>query len=75
MDEKKTGMPGARNSPKQGGGKPVDPSPASEGVDRPGFDIGGSTGETSAGPGVDLGPDAVEDPDDRRLPGRRGKPT
>lgn len=74
MVEKKTDMPGARNSPKQGGGKPVDGSPKPVAVDRPGFDIGGSTGETTAGTGVGLGPDASDDPNDRRLPGRRGKP-
>lgn len=42
-------------------------------VDRPGFDLGGSTGKTSAGTGVGLGPDAAEDRKDRSLPGRRGK--
>ncbi len=43
-------------------------------VDRPGFDLGGSTGKTSAGTGVGLGPDAAENRQDRSLPGRRGKP-
>ncbi|TWC78340.1 hypothetical protein FB593_11224 [Rhizobium sp. SJZ105] len=42
-------------------------------VDRPGFDLGGSTGKTSAGTGVGLGPDAAENRQDRSLPGRRGK--
>lgn len=42
--------------------------------DRPGFDLGGSTGKTSAGTGVGLGPDAAENRQDRSLPGRRGKP-
>jgi len=42
-------------------------------VDRPGFDLGGSTGKTSAGTGLGLGQDASESRSDRRLPGRRGK--
>ena len=33
---------------------------ASEQVDRPGFDLGGSTGETHAGKGLGLGTDAKE---------------
>ncbi|AZG77281.1 hypothetical protein [Methylocystis rosea] len=49
--------------------KPKEPSPAtdrpeptddSEQVDRPGFDLGGSTGETQGGKGLGLGPDALE---------------
>lgn len=40
-------------------------------VDRPGFDLGGSTGKTTAGQGVGLGEDASEDPRDRSLPGRQ----
>lgn len=40
-------------------------------VDRPGFDLNGSTGKTSAGTGVGLGPDAAENREDRSLPGRR----
>ncbi len=43
-------------------------------VDRGGFDIGGSTGKTTAGTGVGLGPDAGDSRRDRRLPGRQGKP-
>ncbi|MEM5471764.1 hypothetical protein WNZ14_08495 [Hoeflea sp. AS60] len=42
-------------------------------VDRPGFDLGGSTGETSTGSGLGLGKDAAENRDDRRLPRRTGK--
>ncbi len=42
-----------------------------QGVDRPGFDLGGSTGDTHAGSGLGLGEDAFETPGDRRLPGRR----
>ena len=49
--------------------EPTEPSPktdkpepagASAQVDRPGFDLGGSTGETHAGKGVGLGTDAKE---------------
>jgi hypothetical protein len=46
---------------------PLEPVP----VDRPGFDLGGSTGETSAGTGLGLGEDAAENRQDRSLPGRR----
>jgi hypothetical protein len=37
-----------------------EPASASEQVDRPGFDLGGSTGETRAGKGLGLGTDAKE---------------
>jgi hypothetical protein len=39
-----------------------------EEVDRPGFDLGGSTGETSAGRGLGLDTDAKDDRKDWRLP-------
>jgi len=39
-------------------------------VDRPGFDLGGSTGETIAGTGIGLGSDACENRADESLPGR-----
>jgi ribosome-associated translation inhibitor RaiA len=42
-------------------------------VDRPGFDLGGSTGKTSAGTGLGLGQDAFESRSGRSLPGRQGK--
>ncbi|MET4130817.1 hypothetical protein [Roseovarius sp. MBR-6] len=42
-----------------------------QGTDRPGFDLGGSTGETHAGTGLGLGEDAFDTPGDRRLPGRQ----
>jgi hypothetical protein len=42
-------------------------------VDRPGFDLGGSTGETSAGTGLGLGQDASESRSGRSLPRLRGK--
>ncbi|MBS0123311.1 hypothetical protein [Thetidibacter halocola] len=40
-------------------------------IDRPGFDLGGSSGETHAGTGLGLGQDASDTAGDRRLPGRR----
>lgn len=40
-------------------------------TDRPGFDLGGSSGETHAGTGLGLGENASETVGDRRLPGRR----
>lgn len=45
----------------------------SEPVDRPGADLGGSTGKTSAGTGLGLGQDASERRSGRSLPGRRAK--
>jgi hypothetical protein len=47
-------------------GQTHDPEP----VDRPGFDLGGSTGDTTAGTGLGLGEDAGEIRWDRSLPGR-----
>ncbi|MCF8510457.1 MAG: hypothetical protein K9G43_03330 [Rhodobacteraceae bacterium] len=40
-------------------------------VDRPGFDLGGSSGDTQAGTGLGLGNDASDTAGERRLPGRR----
>jgi len=40
-------------------------------IDRPGFDLGGSSGDTQAGAGLGLGNDAFDKAGDRRLPGRR----
>lgn len=45
-----------------------DPAVASQNVDRPGFDLGGSTGETHAGKGLGLGADAQESRKGWRLP-------
>lgn len=39
-------------------------------VDRPGFDLGGSSGDVSAGKGLGLGPDAKEGRKDWGLPRR-----
>lgn len=44
-------------------------------VDRPGFDLSGSTGETTAGLGLGLGDDASDTKLGRSLPGRRFKGT
>ncbi len=43
-----------------------DPVPGAK--DRPGFDLGGSVTDKSAGTGLGLGEDAAEDARDRRLP-------
>jgi len=56
--------------------KPVQSKPRTaneldQGTDRPGFDLGGSTGKTHAGSGLGLGTDAFDTPGDRRLPGRQ----
>jgi hypothetical protein len=42
-------------------------------VDRPGFDLGGSTGKTRAGTGLGLGRDAFENRSSRSLPRGRWK--
>ncbi len=81
MVEKQPKTPAAKDSPEskhdQGkrGNKTADSSPEPAAVDRPGFDLGGSTGKTTAGTGLGLGQDAAENRRDRRLPGRRGKRT
>ncbi len=79
MVEKQSKTPTARNTPKskhdqgKSGGKSADVSPKPVAVDRPGFDLGGSTGKTSAGTGLGLGKDSFENRRERSLPGRRGK--
>ena len=40
-------------------------------TDRPGIDLGGSSGDTHAGTGLGLGTDAFDTPGARRLPGRQ----
>lgn len=81
MVERQPETPAPKNSPKskQDQGKPeeqaADGSPEPAAVDRPGFDLGGSTGKTSAGTGLGPGPDAADTRRDRSLPGRRGKRT
>lgn len=60
----------ARRKPK---GEEFKKPPEHEAVDRPGFDLGGASGKTSAGTGLGLGENASENSGDRSLPGRRGK--
>jgi hypothetical protein len=40
-------------------------------IDRPGFDLSGSSDDTHVGTGLGLGNDAFDTPGERRLPGRR----
>lgn len=67
--------PGSGSKCDQGksGEKSSDSSPELVAVDRPGFDLGGATGKTTAGSGLGLGSDAAESRSDRSLPGRRRK--
>ncbi|SFF25628.1 hypothetical protein SAMN04488523_1406 [Sulfitobacter brevis] len=62
------GKPAAK---KQAQDSPPTPNDLDQGVDRPGFDLGGSSGDTHAGTGLGLGKDAFDTPSNRRLPGRR----
>lgn len=50
------------------GNQPVKPTETSGHVDRPGFDLGGATGETHAGKGLGLGTDAKASRKQWRLP-------
>ena len=50
-------------------------TPDPSAVDRPGFDLGGSTGNTTAGAGLGLGVNAGESRSDRSLPGRHAGAT
>lgn len=65
--------PSSKDNPRNIEDKAADLPPEIVAVDRPGFDLGGSTGKTSAGTGLGLGQDAFESRRDRSLPGRRGK--
>lgn len=75
MVEKQTSKPPTKHGPKskhnqnKAGDKAAERS--ADSVDRPGFDLGGSTGKTRAGTGLGLGEDAAENRRDRRLPRRR----
>lgn len=60
---------GPARSKKQGRCSPENAS--GQQVDRPGFDLGGSTGETTAGLGLGLGEDSSDTTLLRSLPGRR----
>ncbi len=79
MVEKKPKAPAPKKSPisKHSQRNPEDKAAAPPSkpvaVDRPGFDLGGSTGKTSAGTGLGLGQDAFESRRDRSLQEQRGK--
>ncbi len=78
MVKKQPKGPAPQNSPvsKHNQREPEDKAaapPEPDAVDRPGFDLGGSTGKTSAGSGLGLGQDSFENRRDRSLPGRRGR--
>ena len=47
------------------------PDEGDQKIDRPGFDLSGSSDDTHAGTGLGLGADASDTAGDRRLPGRR----
>lgn len=57
--------------------EPIAADDSGQKIDRPGFDLGGSSGNTHAGTGLGLGNNSSDTPGDRRLPGRRAdnKPT
>jgi hypothetical protein len=80
MVEKQAKMPTPKKkvpASKRDQGKPGDGAAGSSAkagdVDRPGLDLGGSTGKTTAGTGLGLGVDAAENRHDRRLPRGGGK--
>lgn len=51
--------------------EPHAPDEGAQKIDRPGFDLSGSSDDTHAGTGLGLGADASDKAGDRRLPGRR----
>ncbi|MGJ8589322.1 MAG: hypothetical protein ACSHXW_14310 [Yoonia sp.] len=51
--------------------KPRKADDSSAKTDRPGADLGGSSGDTHAGTGLGLGNNSSDTAGDRRLPGRR----
>ncbi len=51
--------------------KPRTADDSSAKTDRPGADLGGSSGDTHAGTGLGLGNNSSDTAGDRRLPGRR----
>lgn len=79
MIEKQPKSPAQKNSPiskhdqRSSEDKAAVPPSKPVAVDRPGFDLGGSTGKTSAGTGLGLGQDAFENRRDRSLQEQRGK--
>ncbi len=69
-DSPQPGIKSVAEKPKEPSPKSDKPKPTtdSEQVDRPGFDLGGSTGKTHAGKGLGLGADAKENRKGWRLP-------
>ena len=68
-DRKAAAKEGKKRSPKtEAETDGPEPSDTPEQVDRPGFDLGGSTGETKAGKGLGLGTNAKENRKGWRLP-------
>lgn len=74
--QKKTGNPPNQRPPRDDSDHPEKKagtgddrqSADSEKVDRPGFDLGGSSGDTDAGKGLGIGSDAKENRKGWRLP-------
>jgi hypothetical protein len=66
VDEYKD-IPTNRRSPRDEGEKSDETAEPAQ-IDRPGFDLGGSTGETDAGKGLGLGDDAKKNRKGWRLP-------
>lgn len=69
----KNKAPAGKHDQDKPGGRTANSSPEPIAVDRPGFDLGGSKGKTSAGTDLGLGVDAAENRHDRRLPRGGGK--
>jgi hypothetical protein len=65
-----TGEHKRRNTEKD---DPHAPDEGAQKIDRPGFDLSGSSDDTHAGTGLGLGVDGSDSASDRRLPGRRLK--
>ena len=69
--QKATNEPNKHSNKKPAQDEPHAADDSGKKIDRPGFDLGGSSGDTHAGTGLGLGNDAFDTPGDRRLPGRR----
>ncbi|MBS0126266.1 hypothetical protein [Thetidibacter halocola] len=69
--QKVTEDPNQHGTKMPAGDDPRSADDSGQKIDRPGFDLGGSSGDTHAGSGVGLGTDAFDTPGNRRLPGRR----
>ncbi len=69
--QKVTEDPNQHGTKMPAGDAPRSADDSGQKIDRPGFDLGGSSGGTHAGTGLGLGDDASDTAGDRRLPGRR----